>query len=141
MLTIICFFLLCPGMPQHESFDMNDEQATGDPCIEKILAEDAKLAEMRNTSSEIMSLAVSILNYVEGLEALDFNACPEGFQKAFKAHIGAWRDLVPTVQDYEDWRGEMHLLFDRIKSSKGGKAFKKKVDKVGKTWEAVMKES
>lgn len=110
-------------------------------CIQIILSEDEKLGKIRNHGSETKEINLVIKEYVQALEILDFKNCPTEFTNAFKAHIDAWKEIIPVASHYGDERSEMHVIFDMIESGPHQKEFKKRLNKIWSTWYEVERTS
>jgi len=111
-------------------------------CIQSIIQQDEVLGGIRNHACEDTTLSSTILAYVEGMEALNFENCPKAFTEAFQKHIDAWRDMITVMDKYPGLRGEMHDLFKQLEEGEDAEAFKTKLDAVWDTWsgvEAAMK--
>ncbi|WP_411766995.1 hypothetical protein [Winogradskyella sp. A3E31] len=106
-------------------------------CIENILKQDDSLGSVRNYACESMSLSNTINQYVNAIEKLNFEKCPEEFHKAFKSHTAAWSNMGEFTEAYSDLRGEMHDLFDQIEKSKDSTEFKLLLDAIWDTWKDV----
>lgn len=108
--------------------------------METIIQKDAELGKIRNHACENQSLSRTIEDYIQALEKLSFQNCPEEFAIAFKKHIKAWDQIIPLTNEYPDLRGEMHQLFNIIGDTENGATFKAKVDEIWSTWALVEKE-
>ena len=106
-------------------------------CIDRIMASDSSLGAKRNHECEEIPLSKVISNYTTSLSNLDFSNCDEAFILAFEAHIKAWETMIPTMVPYDDLRGEMHDLFDKIDVGKDSLIFRKQLAEVWSTWGSV----
>lgn len=102
-------------------------------CVDKIIQQDEDLGAIRNQLCKEVSIQKTIHIYVEGLRSLDYSDCPEDFVAAFKAHIDAWQHLAGICGPFEDLRGEMHDIFEKIDN----KEFDQRLDHVWQTWSVV----
>jgi len=106
-------------------------------CIDRVIAEDSKLGKIRNEASKTVSLSKSIDTYVDGMEQLDFTTCPGAFTAAFEDHIIAWKNMTVVTDKHPDLRGEMHDLFDGLKTGEDSIKFKQLLDEIWRTWGMV----
>lgn len=106
-------------------------------CMRQILAADDSLGSIRNQTCETRPLASTIQQYTAGMAALDFSDCPPAFTEAFRAHQAAWAAMVPVVERYPDWRGEMHALFDSLAHSADSAVFHIRLAAIWETWGQV----
>ncbi len=88
-------------------------------AIHDLLSIDSELGLVRNRASETKPVADAVREYVEGIDATDFSACPADFAAAFQWHRDAWRESIPFLEQFPDLRGEMHDVFDEIRSRGG----------------------
>lgn len=130
-------FLISCGLG--DSGAQNENNSTHADCVESILAKDAELGEIRNHACEKISLEQTIGEYVDGLKAMDFNACSPGFSQAFEKHIQAWISMMQFVKNYPDMRGEMHVLFDEIEKGEDAESFKPLLKNIWDTWGEIEK--
>jgi hypothetical protein len=47
--------------------------------------------------------------------------------------------MIEITDEYPEWRGEMHVLFDSLNSSADSVPFNQKLDAIWNTWEEVEK--
>ena len=106
-------------------------------CIEYIMHMDDSLGSLRNHNSEKFALSKTIDLYTNSLENLSFSNCPPTFSSAFKSHITAWKNMKEVTDKYPLLRGEMHNLFDQIKTSNDSLLFEKKLAAIFSTWKEV----
>lgn len=85
-------------------------------AIARVLAADDEAGRRRNHACESAPLTEAIEAYLDELEALDYDGCPEEFAAAFRRHRQAWRDSLGLFGRYRQLRGEMHELFERIRA-------------------------
>jgi len=111
--------------------------STANKCIDKVIAEDLKLGKIRNEASKTVSLSKSIDDYVNGMEQLDFTTCPGGFAAAFEDHITAWKNMTVVTDKHPTLRGDMHDLFDGLKTGEDSIKFKQLLDEIWRTWGMV----
>jgi hypothetical protein len=109
----------------------------GNACTDRILEQDGALGKIRNYACERAPMSEVITNYSDGLEALGFSACPEGFTRSFAAHVEAWRTTTVVTDQYPKLRGEMHDVFAIIEAGKDSTAFKALVADIWATWAQV----
>ena len=83
-------------------------------AMRAILAADTAISGQRDKDPRAMALSVAIERYVEGLEALDYSACPADFARGFQAHRAAWMEMGTYLESFGILRGEMHDLFRQI---------------------------
>jgi hypothetical protein len=119
MRTLLAVFLLvvtgCGG-DRPRSDRRASETVDEVTAIYDVLAIDSELGIIRNSATETKPLAIAIREYVAALDSLDFSACPEDFTEAFRYHRNAWEESIPFFEEFADLRGEMHELFDQIRS-------------------------
>lgn len=108
-------------------------------CIESVLTIDDSIGRIRNHACETVSLSLAIEKYTREIRALNYENCPEGFIHAFRNHLTAWDDMIEITDDYPEWRGEMHVLFDSLNSSADSVPFNQKLEDIWNTWEEVEK--
>lgn len=108
-------------------------------CITNVFKIDDSLGKVRNHECEVKTLSVSIKNYTEGLDKIDFSNCPSDFKTAFEHHSKAWKNMVHLTNKYDHLRGEMHTLFDVIEVSKDSIIFKERLKDIWDTWALVEK--
>jgi hypothetical protein len=130
----ILFFACMPG---EEKKDAATETVSKQDCVEKILTMDDSLAAVRNHAPETVSLSEAILQYVNALEQLDYEGCPEDFKAAFESHREAWMDVTVVTDKYPDMRGEMHGLFKEIEVGEHAEMFNPLVEAIWDTWEEI----
>lgn len=107
-------------------------------CVARVLARDNELGKARNHAPETAPLAEAVARYVEGLDGLDFTGCPPAFAAAFSRHRDAWKESAPFFEDFAGLRGEMHDLFDEIRSrDEPGKRLRALEDRIWGTWAEV----
>lgn len=88
-----------------------------DLAISDILDHDARIGKIRNHACENQPLSTTVTDYVEAMREIDFSKAPNDFTEAFEQHIAAWEHSIPFMQQFPDLRGEMHDLFEEIRSS------------------------
>lgn len=123
---------------QHEVIAIQDSLLISQ-CVKEVFAQDDSLGSVRNHACETIPLSQTIVNYTSALKKLDFQHCPEEFEKAFKAHWIAWENMISVVDKYPDMRGEMHDLFDQIELSPDSSSFKLSLKAIWDTWAVVEK--
>lgn len=106
-------------------------------CVDSVIRMDDSLGSIRNNASKTISLSETIKDYIESLNELEFNACPEKFHIAFKEHIEAWEEMIRTTDNHPEVRGEMHDLFDKIELSPDSIVFKRKLKRIWDTWAPI----
>lgn len=99
----------------YESLDSTDFQA----AMEAVISQDSKLGAARNEATRAQPIASVIENYVEALDALDLQQCPQDFAKAIRRHADAWRESISFFAQFEDLRGELHEVFEMIREQGG----------------------
>jgi len=108
-------------------------------CIESILKRDSELGEIRNHSSEQISLSETIDNYTNSIKSLDYSNCPNKFTIAFHEHIEAWLDIKKVSDKYPELRAELHVIFSELEKKKDSLEFKSLEVKLLETWKIVEK--
>lgn len=108
-------------------------------CVEHVIAVDDSIGRLRNHNCEKISLSETIKIYVNGIESINFENCPEDFTKAFKDHKDAWKDMITLTDKFPDLRGEMHDLFKIIEKGEEKDIFKPLLDNIWATWADVEK--
>ncbi len=133
------FFILvgCKEKQRHKSPAHTASADSYKNCIETILKKDDSLGTLRNHGSETVSLSETIKNYSKALKRLDFSSCPEGFSKAFDEHISAWNQMLSVTDKYPDLRGELHDIFDQIKTTPDSMVFETRLKAIWDTWESI----
>lgn len=135
------FLISCQnaGKSSGSTHKVQEEKTRYAGAIQAILKQDGELGAIRNHACEDTSLSFTVRQYIDGLDALDFNGCPTDFTTAFRKHRDAWQASIPFFKPFDDLRGEMHDLFEQIKQS--GVEQKKELDQLMKpvadTWVAV----
>ncbi|WP_298898925.1 hypothetical protein [uncultured Psychroserpens sp.] len=108
-----------------------------DDCIKAVFEKDSILGNIRNHSSEKISLSETITNYSNDLKKLDFSNCPDAFKLAFHEHIDAWIKMKDITNKYPLLRGELHAIFDQIEQSKDSTEFKLHLKGIWDTWTQI----
>jgi hypothetical protein len=108
-------------------------------CIDSVIRLDDSLGTIRNHACEKVALSISIKNYAEGIEKLNFKNCPAGFVKAFDIHRKAWIDMLKVTDRYPAMRGEMHDLFDQLEKTGDSVEFKMHLKMIWDTWAVIEK--
>lgn len=85
-------------------------------AIRHVLDVDRVIARQRDLSTDTVSLATAVATYVRGIDAIDFTGCPPEFVAAFRRHRDAWESAIPYLETHAELRGEMHVLFDRLRA-------------------------
>lgn len=95
-----------------------DASQSGDymTAIHDVLSIDSELGIVRNEATRTRSLATAIGDYVASIDTVDFSGCPADFTEAFRAHRNAWEESIRFFERFPDLRGEMHELFEEIRS-------------------------
>ena len=106
-------------------------------CIDAVLKQDGALGKIRNHACETISLSKTIAQYVDAINNLDYEGCPDEFRKAFKSHTAAWSEMGKFTENYPDLRGEMHDLFDSIEKTKDSTTFKPLLKAIWDTWSSI----
>lgn len=106
-------------------------------CVERVLSEDDRLGRARNHAPEADSLALAVSRYVEALEQLDMRDCPADFRAAFDRHRQAWTKGADLFERHAKLRGEMHDLFDQIRTGPDGDELKAVEAGIWSTWAEV----
>ncbi|HHL32379.1 MAG TPA: hypothetical protein ENJ41_07305 [Oceanospirillales bacterium] len=106
-------------------------------CINSILEKDSRLGEIRNHSSEQISLSKTIDDYTHSVKSLDFNNCPDEFTTAFHNHLKAWQELKKVSDKYPELRGELHEIFAELEKTEDSSEFKLLQTKISDTWKVV----
>ncbi|WP_422103777.1 hypothetical protein [Winogradskyella sp.] len=135
-LGLICFGLLIINCTDKKKNKVISKDTTH-YCINTVLKHDDSLGAIRNHACKRISLASTIEQYVNALNRLDFNACPENFHTAFKNHAKAWTKMGEFTTQYSNLRGEMHDLFDSIETTKDSLTFKPLLKAIWNTWADV----
>lgn len=132
MLTI-CIFMACSEKKKNTNTSKNNSKG----CIEAILKKDDSLGKLRNHACKTISLDKTITQYVEAIDNLNFEGCPEDFKNGFQSHIKAWSKMSEFTESYSDLRGEMHVLFNTIEKEKDSAAFKPLLKAIWDTWAEI----
>lgn len=104
-------YLGAPGKPDDDTPVVSWSEA-----IREALAEDSRLGRIRNQATVHQDLASVIGDYADAMDEIDCAACPVDFRDALRRHGRAWRDSIGFFRQFDDLRGEMHLLFDQIRA-------------------------
>jgi len=88
-------------------------------AIHDVLSVDGELGMLRNRGTETESIVSSIRAYVAGIDGTDFSGCPEDFTEAFRWHRDAWEKSMAFFERFPSLRGEMHDVFEAIRSEGG----------------------
>ncbi len=88
-------------------------------AIYDVLSVDGELGIQRNGATETESIVSSIRTYLAGIDGTDFSACPDDFTEAFRWHRDAWEKSIVFFERFPNLRGEMHELFETIRSEGG----------------------
>lgn len=136
---VLCsLFLTCNtiGKKNIEN-NLEKDNAIGSECMKIVLKRDQEFGEIRNHSSEQISLSETIDLYTSSLKSLDYSNCPEKFRLAFDEHINAWLGIKLVSDKYPEIRGELHDLFTRLENSKDSIEFKIQSKKIWDTWNII----
>lgn len=106
-------------------------------CVEVIMQKDNSLGTIRNHDSKNISLSTTIDKYTNSVKNLNFKNCPTNFKNAFLGHLSAWEDIKQVTDNHPQLRGEMHALFDSIKTTNDSLAFTIKLKVIFDTWKEV----
>ena len=139
-LFAIITFLVLFACKQDTGFSSNAIKSESDKHLDAIalvFISDDSLGTVRNLQPMDDGLSVAIQDYTAALNALEFQSCPVAFKDAFTEHIKAWEDMLEVTIQYDDMRGEMHDLFDKIELSKDSSIFKEKLDAIWNSWYPV----
>lgn len=111
--------------------------------VGRILEMDRILGKQRDLVCQHASAATAVRAYLIGLDVVDFQACPQEFVAAFRAHRNAWEQSIPFLEDHDSLRGEMHDLFDQIRQlgDEQRTRLDKHVREITETWAVVEKAS
>ena len=139
---ILTLLLLgCNGANKKENSSDSNMEGKSINCINQIIKKDSILGDIRNHSTERISLSETIDNYSKSLKSLDFSNCPEDFELAFNKHIDAWLDFRKLSDKYPLLRGELHDIFSIIEKSKDSIEFKSRLNEILETWKLVEQSS
>ena len=137
LLLAVLFFSCQSSIEKTTPAPQDGPMKNGLACIHAVLKKDGKWGGARNHRCEKVSLSKTIQVYVDSLAQLDFSGCPKNFTTAFKAHIDAWREMIPVTDAFPDLRGEMHDIFAEIEKSEAATGFKSKLNQIWDTWYVV----
>ncbi len=108
--------------------------------IKRILEIDKELGSKRNQRSRTVSIGVAVREYVANVKAIDLARCPRPFRKALENHLAAWTDSLKFFDTVPDLRGEMHSLFDKLRSEEATRESILEIEKaIWGTWMEVEK--
>jgi len=97
--------------------DGGDRESDGQrAAINRVLAADDIFGRERNQDCRTVSLDSTIVKYVNAMHTINFEGCPDSFTSAFAEHISAWQSSLPFFSKHAQLRGEMHALFEEIRS-------------------------
>ncbi|PYE79678.1 hypothetical protein DFQ11_10965 [Winogradskyella epiphytica] len=131
-IPLLCIYLLsCNKITNNKTFKAKT-------CVEKVILRDQELGEIRNQASLKVSLSESIGTYTSHLMSLNYECCPETFQKEFKEHISAWINIKTVTDKYPELRGEMHDLFLLLENGRDAEEFKMLSKKIWQTWNSIQ---
>jgi len=136
IITILLFIISC-GESKLNNGNNSSADIIIDNCVKMIIADDDSLGTVRNNACKEISLSQTIINYTASLKSLDFSNCPKPFSDAFKSHIKAWNKMLVETDNYPEFRGEMHDIFDQIKAGPDSTKFKILEAEIWSTWSAV----
>ena len=134
-LSLICFCLLFNCEDKKTS--VTNAKMTPKHCMESVLKQDDSLGKVRNHACERISLSKTIDQYANAINNLNYNACPNEFEEAFKKHAEAWIKMGIFTEKYPDLRGEMHDIFDSIEKTRDSSEFKPLLKSIWDTWAKV----
>lgn len=120
-----------------QAIDQEGHSDTSKACIARGIALDDSLGTVRNYTCERISLSETITQYVQGVEAVSFQDCPEEFTKAFQQHLEAWTQMIEVSDHYPDLRGEMQDLFDILEVSEHQDEFQPRLAAIWDAWKEV----
>lgn len=106
-------------------------------CVAEAIALDDSLGYARNHACETLPLSQAIRQYAEAIQKIDFTGCPQAFTSGFQHHAAAWLSLLPVTDQYPGLRGEMHALFEQLKSGKYAEQFKLLELTIWSTWKEI----
>lgn len=137
LIIILCLLVIFSCKRSKENKTTQNEKQ----CIEKVLVMDDSLGIIRNHACETIALSKSIEQYVNSLQQIDFTDCPDQFSKSFIRHEAAWLDMLEISDMYPNLRGEMHDLFDSLKTGNDAERFNELLQNIWDTWGEVEKSS
>ena len=114
-----------------------EASAASRACIQRVLAEDDRLAQSRNHAPETAPIDKAVRTYADAIDVLDYTGCPAAFVAVFRAHVAAWRATLPLLQRHAARRGEMHVLFEAISADPAGQDLPAYETVIWKTWAEV----
>lgn len=85
-------------------------------AMTRVLEADSHLGAIRNHNVETMPIAEAIRRYVEGLDALELDHCPDEFVRALQNHREAWNQSIAFFEQFSELRGELHEVFEMIRA-------------------------
>lgn len=91
------------------------DTSTAKQAIDRVLNMDALISQQRNLATHHVPIADAIRIYLTGLDAIDFEDCPQGFTSAFRKHRDSWEKSLAFFESHADLRGEMHDVLDKIR--------------------------
>ncbi len=143
LLILISFLLLLACKGNEEKPNTSDLKIETDKtnCVNEIFKRDSLFGEIRNHSSEKISLSKTITIYSKNLKSLDYSNCPEEFKLAFHKHNEAWLDFRKVSNKYPLLRGELHDIFTKIEKSEDSTEFKSCLKQILETWKLVEESS
>lgn len=108
-------------------------------AIQSVLAADEVAGARRNEASRHRPLHRVVADYVADLQALDTARCPADFTAALADHREAWRASEEFFARYDGLRGEMHVLFERIRAMGEGdrRGLEEVEEAIWGTWDEV----
>lgn len=143
--TMHAFVVVREGDQQNEfkfechRADTTDLAVTARDAMRRVFKVDELISDLRNHLPEKTTIAIAVANYVRGLDKIDFSGCPPEFVGAFKKHRHAWAASVQFFAQFDDLRGEMHELFDRIRERKddSSRQLERHFKAIMSTWEEL----
>ncbi|MBA4192779.1 MAG: hypothetical protein C0467_32850 [Planctomycetaceae bacterium] len=79
--------------------------------IRAALNQDRSAGEKFREAAKTDKLA-AVRDYLQALRQIDLRACPVDFQEAFLKHRYAWEELLPFMEKYDGYTGDLVAFFE-----------------------------
>lgn len=98
----------CGGSPAPSCTTHPDRYAV---AIQEVFGQDKAAGEKCKADVKVERLA-AVRAYSLALRRIDLRRCPPDFQEAFLKHRYAWEEVVPFLEKYEGFTGDLISLFE-----------------------------
>lgn len=104
----LAMFIGCGGNQSANNKTQADQHAA---AIREVLAQDKKAGEKCTEEVNGDRLA-AVRTYCLTLRRIDLRRCPPDFQEAFLKHRYAWEEVIPFLEKYDGFTGDLISLFE-----------------------------